>query len=118
MSGAAAGHVFWDSDVFVLPFLAATHPTGRAGDARVPIRRLPAARAAARALGRAGARFAWESAADGRDVTPASARLATGDLVRIRAGELEEHIVGDAAGGGPTTLGRMRRSQPAQVASS
>ena len=72
-------------------------PGGRASDARVP--NPPAARrpAAARALGRAGSRFAWESAADGRDVTPASARLTTGDLVRIRAGELEEHIVGDVA---------------------
>ncbi len=30
------GHVFWDSDVFVLPFLAATHPRGREGDPRVP----------------------------------------------------------------------------------
>jgi trehalose/maltose hydrolase-like predicted phosphorylase len=61
------------------------------------VRRLPAACDTARALGRAGARFAWESAADGRDVTPASARLATGELVRIRTGELEEHIVGDVA---------------------
>jgi trehalose/maltose hydrolase-like predicted phosphorylase len=61
------------------------------------VRRLPAAREAARRLGRAGARFAWESAADGFDVTPASARLATGELVRIRTGELEEHIVGDVA---------------------
>jgi len=61
------------------------------------VRRLPAARAAARAIGRAGARFAWESAATGSDVTPTSARLATGELVRIRTGELEEHIVGDIA---------------------
>ena len=98
LSGAAySGHVFWDSDVFVLPFLAATHPAAARAMLEYRIRRLPAARAAARARGRAGARFAWESAADGRDVTPASARLATGDLVRIRTGELEEHIVGDVA---------------------
>jgi trehalose/maltose hydrolase-like predicted phosphorylase len=89
--------VFWDTDVFVLPFLAATHPAAARAMLEYRVRRLPAARAAARALGRAGARFAWESAADGRDVTPASARLATGELVRIRTGELEEHIVGDVA---------------------
>ena len=36
LSGDAyRGHVFWDSDVFVLPFLAATHPRPR-GHARVP----------------------------------------------------------------------------------
>jgi trehalose/maltose hydrolase-like predicted phosphorylase len=98
LSGLAySGHVFWDSDVFVLPFLAATHPAAARAMLEYRVRRLPAAREAARALGLRGARFAWESAADGRDVTPASARLASGDLVRIRTGELEEHIVGDVA---------------------
>jgi trehalose/maltose hydrolase-like predicted phosphorylase len=98
LSGSAyGGHVFWDSDVFVLPFLAATHPAAARAMLEYRVRRLPAAREAARARGRQGARFAWESAADGRDVTPASARLATGDIVRIRTGELEEHIVGDVA---------------------
>jgi trehalose/maltose hydrolase-like predicted phosphorylase len=98
LSGPAySGHVFWDADVFVLPFLAATHPEAARAMLEYRVRRLPAAREAARALGRSGARFAWESAADGRDVTPASARLASGELVRIRTGELEEHIVGDVA---------------------
>jgi trehalose/maltose hydrolase-like predicted phosphorylase len=98
LSGTAySGHVFWDSDIFVLPFLAATHPASARAMLEYRVRRLPAARAAARAIGRAGARFAWESAASGRDVTPTSARLATGELVRIRTGELEEHIVGDVA---------------------
>jgi trehalose/maltose hydrolase-like predicted phosphorylase len=98
LSGPAySGHVFWDSDVFVLPFLAATHPAAARAMLEYRVRRLPAAREAARALRRAGARFAWESARDGRDVTPSSARLTTGDVVRIRTGELEEHIVGDVA---------------------
>ena len=98
LTGSAySGHVFWDSDVFVLPFLAATHPEAARAMLEYRVRRLPASRKAARALGRAGARFAWESAADGFDVTPASARLATGALVRIRTGELEEHIVADVA---------------------
>jgi trehalose/maltose hydrolase-like predicted phosphorylase len=98
LSGPAySGHVFWDSDVFVLPFLAATHPEAARAMLEYRVRRLPAAREAAKQLGREGARFAWESAADGRDVTPTSARLATGELVPIRTGELEEHIVGDVA---------------------
>jgi trehalose/maltose hydrolase-like predicted phosphorylase len=98
LSGPAySGHVFWDSDVFVLPFLAATHAESARTMLEYRVRRLPASRDAARALGRRGARFAWESAAGGEDVTPASARLATGELVRIRTGELEEHIVGDVA---------------------
>jgi trehalose/maltose hydrolase-like predicted phosphorylase len=98
LSGHAyRGHVFWDSDVFVLPFLAATHPQAARAMLEYRLRRLPAALEAARLLGRSGARFPWESAAEGFDVTPASARLASGELVRIRTGELEEHIVGDVA---------------------
>jgi trehalose/maltose hydrolase-like predicted phosphorylase len=91
------GHVFWDTDVFVLPFLAATHPPAARAILEYRIRRLPAAVAAARALGLAGARFAWESARDGADVTPPSARDATGRIVRIRTGESEEHVVADVA---------------------
>ncbi len=91
------GHVFWDTDVFVLPFLAATHPPAARAILEYRIRRLPAALRAARSLGLAGARFAWESARDGMDVTPPSARDATGKLVRIRTGESEEHIVADVA---------------------
>ena len=74
LSGPAyRGHVFWDSDVFVLPFLAATHPPAARAMLEYRIRRLPAALEAARRLGRMGARFPWESAADGWDVTPRSA---------------------------------------------
>ena len=91
------GHVFWDTDVFVLPFLAATHPPAARAILEYRIRRLPAALRTARSLGLAGARFPWESARDGVDVTPASARDATGKVVRIRTGESEEHIVADVA---------------------
>jgi trehalose/maltose hydrolase-like predicted phosphorylase len=98
LSGSAyRGHVFWDSDVFVLPFLAATHPAAARAMLEYRIRRLPAAQEAARVLGRAGARFPWESAAEGVDVTPASAVTPTGARVLIRTGELEEHIVADVA---------------------
>ena len=91
------GHVFWDTDVFVLPFLAATHPPAARAILEYRIRRLPAALRAARALGLAGARFPWESAGEGVDVTPSSARDATGKVVRIRTGESEEHVVADVA---------------------
>jgi trehalose/maltose hydrolase-like predicted phosphorylase len=91
------GHIFWDSDVFVLPFLAATHPTAARAMLEYRVRRLPAAIETARRLGRRGARFPWESAADGVDVTPPAARDRAGRLVRIRTGELEEHIVADVA---------------------
>jgi trehalose/maltose hydrolase-like predicted phosphorylase len=91
------GHVFWDADTFVMPFLAATHPASARAMLEYRNRRLPAARAAARELGRDGARFPWESAGSGSDVTPRSARDRTGRVVRIRTGQLEEHIVAEVA---------------------
>ena len=96
LSGPAyRGHVFWDSDVFVLPFLAATHPAAARAMIEYRVRRLDQARELARRYGRAGARFPWESAADGFDVTPTSARMPTGEVVRVRTGEMEEHITAD-----------------------
>jgi trehalose/maltose hydrolase-like predicted phosphorylase len=98
LSGAAyRGHVFWDSDVFVLPFLAATHPRSARAMLEYRIRRLPAALRAARAQGRDGARFPWESARSGRDVTPELVRGRRGGLVPVLTGGLEEHIVADIA---------------------
>jgi trehalose/maltose hydrolase-like predicted phosphorylase len=98
LSGQAyRGHIFWDSDVFVLPFLAATHPPAARAMLEYRIRRLPAARAAARARELAGARFPWESAANGADVTPTDAHLRTGEVVAIRTGLLEDHVTADVA---------------------
>ncbi len=91
------GHVFWDTDTFVLPFLAATHPESARAILEYRLRRLPAAIDAARHAGRAGARFPWESARSGRDVTPTNARDRSGRLVPIRTGQLEEHIVAEVA---------------------
>lgn len=94
---AYAGHVMWDADVFVLPFLAASHPPSARAMLEYRIRRLPAARRAARASGRNGARFPWESAADGNDVTPSTGIDETGREVPILSGPLEEHITADVA---------------------
>ena len=91
------GHVFWDADVFVLPFLAATHPAAARAALEYRVRRLAASLEAASEAGRAGARFAWESAATGFDVTPTSARDRAGREVAILTGQHEEHIVADVA---------------------
>jgi trehalose/maltose hydrolase-like predicted phosphorylase len=91
------GHVFWDADVFVLPVLAATHPTAARAIVEYRIRRLPAARRAAAASGHAGVRFPWESGLDGSDVTPKSGPDGHGGIMPIHTGELEEHITADVA---------------------
>jgi trehalose/maltose hydrolase-like predicted phosphorylase len=91
-----SGHVFWDADVFVLPAVAAMDPGAAGAMVRYRLRRLDAARARARAAGLRGARFPWESAATGEDVTPGSGRLG-GRKVPILTGRLEEHITADVA---------------------
>jgi trehalose/maltose hydrolase-like predicted phosphorylase len=91
------GHVFWDSDVYVLPFLAATHPRAARAMLEYRVRRLPAAIRAAKRQRRDGARFPWESARTGQDVTPPQARDHHGQLVPILTGQREEHIVADVA---------------------
>jgi trehalose/maltose hydrolase-like predicted phosphorylase len=98
LSGSAyRGHVFWDACVFVLPFLAATHPPAARAMLEYRIRRLPAALTAARELGKRGARLPWESAADGTDVTPSSAFTRAGEHFPVLTGQLAEHIVADVA---------------------
>jgi len=61
------------------------------------LRRLPVAMEIAERAGYVGARFPWESAASGEEVTPKSARDRTGRVVPIRTGQLEEHIVAEVA---------------------
>ena len=98
LSGDAyRGHVFWDADVFVLPFLVLTHPAAARAMLEYRIRRLPAARARAASFGKDGARFPWESAVTGEDVTPKLMSDQTGREVIVRTGEYEEHIAADVA---------------------
>ena len=91
-----AGHVFWDADVFVLPAMVSIDPQAARAMLRYRLRRLGAARSLAATGGYEGARFPWESAATGEDVTPRSGRLG-GMVVPIRTGQLEEHITADVA---------------------
>jgi Glycosyl hydrolase family 65 central catalytic domain/Glycosyl hydrolase family 65, C-terminal domain len=91
-----AGHVFWDADVFVLPALVSIDPAAARAMVRYRLRRLGAAKARARAAGRDGARFPWESAVTGEDVTPLSGHVG-GDIVPILTGQQEEHVTADVA---------------------
>jgi hypothetical protein len=87
-----AGHVFWDTDVFVLPALAAVAPAAARAVLEYRVRRLRAARALARSRGAPGVRFPWESADSGDDVTPCSVRGLDGRTVEIHTGDAEEHL--------------------------
>jgi beta-phosphoglucomutase family hydrolase len=98
LSGPAyRGHVFWDADVFTLPFLAATCPPAARAMLEYRIRRIEPARRAAAQAGHLGARFPWESARTGVDVTPRWDQPPFGPVIPILTGEHEEHIVADVA---------------------
>jgi trehalose/maltose hydrolase-like predicted phosphorylase len=63
---AYRGHVFWD-EMFVMPFLNLRLPHVARAMLLYRWRRLPQARAAARAAGQRGAMFPWQSGATGRE---------------------------------------------------
>ncbi len=93
------GHVFWDTELFMLPLFTFTQPAIARNLLLYRYRRLEAAREKARANGFEGAQFPWESAGTGEEVTPTwvphfSDRTR---LVRIWTGDIEIHMTADIA---------------------
>jgi kojibiose phosphorylase len=89
------GHVFWDTETFMMPFFIFTQPMVARNLLGYRIRTLEGARANARASGHPGARFAWESAEDGRETTPRWGVNYAGKRTRIWTGDIEVHIDSD-----------------------
>ncbi len=100
MTGAAySGHVFWDTDIYMLPFFALTWPEAARALMMYRHHTLPAARAKAARYGARGAFYAWESADTGDDVTPASVVGPAGLTIPIKVARQEQHISADVAFG-------------------
>ncbi|MGE5164055.1 MAG: glycoside hydrolase family 65 protein [Sphingobacteriales bacterium] len=100
LSGSAyKGHVFWDTDIFMLPFFVLTYPAAARALVMYRYHTLAAARAKAARLGCRGAFYAWESTDSGEDVTPPFVVAPDGQVVRILTGEQEQHISADVAFG-------------------
>jgi trehalose/maltose hydrolase-like predicted phosphorylase len=91
------GHVFWDTEIFVLPFFVYTHPPTARALLMYRYHTLSAARDNARAMGYRGALYAWESTDTGVDVTPAFVYNSAGERLEILTGLLEHHISADVA---------------------
>jgi kojibiose phosphorylase len=91
------GHVFWDTEIFVLPFFVWTHPQTARALLAYRYRTLPAARAKAARLGYRGALYAWESADTGAEATPEFVFLPDGHRLTILTGVQEHHIAADVA---------------------
>jgi trehalose/maltose hydrolase-like predicted phosphorylase len=90
-------HVFWDTDVFVVPYLTMTQPDLARAHLGYRYRGLDGARRKAAYYGRSGAFYAWESAGTGDECTPEWGGTPDGEQIRIRTGEIEEHIVADVS---------------------
>lgn len=93
------GHVFWDTEIFILPFFTFTKPELARNMLLYRYHTLAGARQKAAVNGYEGAQYAWESAATGEEVTPTWVPH-FGDrtrLVRIWTGDIQIHISADIA---------------------
>lgn len=93
------GHVFWDTEIFMLPFFVFTQPEVARNLLDYRYERLEASRAKAHMNGYEGAQFAWESADTGEEVTPTWIPDVKdrSKQVRIWTGDIEIHISADIA---------------------
>lgn len=99
LSGRAyEGHVFWDVEMFKLPFYLHTVPEVARTLLGYRHHTLDGARRRARTLGYRGACYAWESTVTGDDVTPRSIRLkTTGKEIPIFTGTQQLHVTAAVA---------------------
>ena len=91
------GHVFWDTEIFLLPFYTMTWPEAARALLVYRFDTLDGARAKAGRLGFRGAMYAWESADTGAEMTPEHAIGPDRRVVDILTGTQELHISADVA---------------------
>ena len=94
---AYRGHVFWDTEIYMLPFYVFTDPSAARALLMYRYHTLDAARRKAKAHGFEGALYAWESADTGDETTPRSTITSDGRVAIIYTGETEHHISADIA---------------------
>lgn len=92
-----AGHVFWDTEIFLLPFYCLTWPEAARALLMYRFHTLDAARAKAKRLGWRGALYAWESADTGDEATPDHVVGPDRQVLDILCGTQEQHISADVA---------------------
>jgi len=91
------GHVFWDTEIYLLPFYTLTWPEAARALLMYRFWTIDGARAKAAAMGWRGAMYAWESADTGAETTPDRVVVPDGRIVDVLCGKLEQHITADVA---------------------
>jgi beta-phosphoglucomutase family hydrolase len=95
---AYEGHVFWDTEIFMLPFYLHVDPAQARSLLLYRHHTLEGARRRARELGYRGACYAWESTVTGDDVTPDEIVLkSSGKEIPIFTGTQQIHVTADVA---------------------
>lgn len=89
------GHVFWDTETFMLPFFIFTRPSAARSLLMYRYNTLEGARKNARNNGYKGAQFPWESAEYGVEAAPKWGIDFDGKPIRIWTGIEEYHINSD-----------------------
>ncbi|OGH99246.1 MAG: hypothetical protein A2039_04325 [Candidatus Melainabacteria bacterium GWA2_34_9] len=98
LSGEAyKGHVFWDTEMFLLPFFTYTKPEIARKLLLYRYKTLNGARQHAKEAGFKGASFAWESTDTGQEMTPSHVILPNGNVIYILSGQYENHLSSDIA---------------------
>jgi trehalose/maltose hydrolase-like predicted phosphorylase len=91
------GHVFWDTEIFLLPFYVLTWPEAARALLMYRFHTLDGARAKATGMGWRGALYAWESADTGAEMTPAQVIGPDHRIIDVLCGKQEQHISADVA---------------------
>ena len=96
-----AGHVFWDCEIFNLPFFSYTQPLAARNLCTYRYHTLDGARRKARQYGYAGAMYPWESASiSGDEQCPKFKNYSPDNTPRrVTCGDIEQHVVCDVAYG-------------------
>ena len=91
------GHVFWDTEIYLLPFYVLTWPEAARAMLMYRFHTLDGARNKAARMGWRGALYAWESADTGAEATPAQVVAPDRRVVDVLCGTQEQHISADVA---------------------
>ena len=91
------GHVFWDSEIFLLPFYLFTFPRIAKNMLLYRYKRLHKTKELAQREGFKGAKFAWESAGTGEEETPEWAKDLDGTVIKIHTHAQEHHVTAGIA---------------------
>ena len=93
------GHIFWDTEIYLLPFYIYTQPEIARNLLKFRFNTLPQAKNIAKEKGYEGAMYPWEATVSGTEQTPRYSKDVDGRIVEVKTHDFEHHITADVAYG-------------------